>query len=71
MSPNDAIEQKVIIYIKAWEKITAAKLFSTKIMIGTTKLKSNCVSLARKHALGVWTGYGEIKIEHINNDDNF
>jgi hypothetical protein len=21
--------------------------------------------------LGVWTGYGEIKIEHINNDDNF
>jgi hypothetical protein len=40
-------------------------------MIGTTKLRSNCVSLARKHALGVWTGYGEIKIEHINNDDNF
>jgi hypothetical protein len=30
MSPNDAIEEKVIMYIKAWEKTAAAKLFKKK-----------------------------------------
>jgi hypothetical protein len=69
MTPNDAIEQKII---KAWKKNSSGEIVLNKNHDWYYKIQGQLHITGKKTCiLGVWTGHGEIKIEYINKDDHF